>query len=98
MSRSYKRYTVVKDDERSRVPRRYKQKTIANRTVRRTRGKLNGAKYKRVFNSWNICDWGYSMTERQLKKEWADGDEWLHGMFDTYKQAYRWWYTSFKGK
>ena len=98
MSRSYKRYAVVKDDERSYIPRRYKQKTIANRAVRRHSDKLNGAKYKRVSDSWDICDWSYSMTEGQLKKKWADGDEWLHGMFDTYKQAYRWWYTSFKGK
>ncbi len=98
MSRSYKRYAVTKDDERSLVPRRYKQKTIANRAVRRANGKLDGGGFKRLYDSWSICDWSYSMTEGQLKKEWADSDEWLHGMFGTYKQAYRWWYTSFKGK
>lgn len=54
MSRSHKRL-VIKDNYGS----SYKPwaKRAASKAVRRFRGYIpNGGSYKRIFNSWNICD------------------------------------------
>ena len=98
MSRSYKKVAVSKDRGSRHTKRRFRCKTLANRSVRRARGVMNGGRYKRLFDSWDICDWRCYLTETQLKDDWEKGDEFLHGNFRTYAAAYRWWYTSYKRK
>ncbi len=51
MSRSYKKFIVCKDDN-SKFGKR-----LANKTVRRNENVPDGAKFKRYFCSWNICDY-----------------------------------------
>lgn len=53
MSRSYRK-PIFKDGYGSRWKR--KEKRYANSVVRRTEC-YDGGYYKRLYNSWNICDW-----------------------------------------
>ena len=98
MSRSFKKCAVVRDHDGRRVSHRYRTKTMANRAVRREKDRLDGGGFKKVYESWNICDWKSYMTEEEFNKNRADGNTWLRRDFKTYKEAYRWWYTSFKRK
>ncbi len=59
MSRSYRKFAVARDRQK-RIKKRWRQKTIANRAVRRCRdipGKQGW--YRRLYESWFISDWRY---------------------------------------
>jgi hypothetical protein len=62
VSRSYKRNPVVKDDKRNK--RRYKR--MASKAARR-KSLCNGCAYKRVYDSWNINDYKYSLWRLMRK-------------------------------
>ena len=52
MSRSYRRNGFIKQNS-SKVWKRF-----ANKRVRRCKDVPNGMGYRKVFNSWSICDQG----------------------------------------
>jgi hypothetical protein len=56
MSRSYKRNPVVKDDKRN----KRRDKRLASKAARHTICP-NGCAYKRIYDSYNINDWKYSL-------------------------------------
>lgn len=95
MSRSYRKHTYVTDKQRNKCPHRLKSKTIANRMIRRTDDIVNNAAYRRIYDSWDICDWKFTLSENEFKHKWKNGH---YSEFKSYRQAYRWWYTSFKRK
>ena len=81
MSRSYKKNPVVKDSSRH-------MKTIANRKVRRkfnnNKSRIldfpNGNGYRKLFCSYDICDWGvretwleYDARAERYRKEHENG-------------------------
>ena len=87
MSRSYKRFAAFMITD-SKGPRRYKAKTLANRTVRRS--EIGGGKsaYKRVYDNWCICDVRIPMESlTQLRVAWKRGDPWLRRRFDSLREA-----------
>lgn len=94
MSRSYKKTPVIKDSGlKSSANKSAKQ--IANRTVRRKKYIPNGGGYKKIYCSWNICDYRFMQTEAKFKQRWDNGDTYLHETFKTYEQAlFQWkkWY------
>jgi len=55
MSRSYKRYSVYSDYSRN---KNSKMKRFANKKVRRTEIGDFG-EYKKIFNSYDICDYKF---------------------------------------
>ena len=63
--------------------------------VRQSDDVPQNAAYRKIYDSWDICDWKFSLTENEFKKQWENGK---HNTFKNYKQAYRWWYTSYKRK
>lgn len=98
MSRSYKRVPCVRDNERSRVPHRYKGKTIANRAVRRNEDISNHGGYRRVYDSWDICDYKFFVTEEQFLDDWKNGIVVKRLRKCNYKEAKRYWHTRYKSK
>jgi len=62
MSRSYKHNPVVKDDKRN----KRRDKRVASKAARRTICS-NGCYYKRVYSSYNINDWKYSLWRLMLQ-------------------------------
>lgn len=67
MSRSYRRTPVVKDmGRRKRIEKRF-----ANKRVRNTGALSSGADYKRVYCSWNICDWRTRWTMNDALELWS---------------------------
>lgn len=57
MSRSYKK-PYVKDKSNKKDG-----KKAANNKVKRTKEIGNGKQYKKVYNSWNICDYKFRIDE-----------------------------------
>lgn len=98
MSRSYKKYPVVKDCRRSSK----QNKKIANRCVRR---KLKGeyyiyypkGAYRKIYNSWDIHDWIFHETLKEFLHHWQNSP-WLQREFKTRKAAENYWYKIYKRK
>ena len=75
MSRSYKKTPVIKDSDNTKWVKRQ-----ATKSVRRYKGILaKGSSYKKLFESWNICDYRFYEPwdiDNQIfyendKKEWS---------------------------
>jgi hypothetical protein len=98
MSRSYRKFPVHIDRER-RIRKRWKAKTLANRAVRRN--EVGGGKgaYRRVYDSWGICDYRIKMENlTELRVAWKRGDPLLHRRYRTLREAERDYKTSFYRK
>ena len=65
MSRSYKSVPGYTCSYGS--PERKFEKTRASRKVRRTKDIVNGMMYKKLHNSWNICDYKFLFFN---KRDW----------------------------
>lgn len=89
MSRSYRRFAVHIDrHSECRTRRRYRSKTLANRAVRRREIGSGKSAYKRVYDSWDICDYRIKMeTLTELRVAWKRGEPFLHRQFDTLREA-----------
>ena len=93
MSRSYRKFHVVKDHNKG-------QKKIANRKVRRT-NKLKSIKrgnYKKMYPQWDICDYYWCWTKEEAIAEWYEeesehykGTAWRHNKFSTLKKWLNYW-------
>ncbi|MCM1316204.1 MAG: hypothetical protein NC205_04735 [Prevotella sp.] len=91
MSRSYRKFPVVKDCCRTSKDR-FKPKTYANRAVRRYKEMPTGKScfFKKIYCSWNISDYrfvGY-MNKTEVLREWETYD---YIYYDTYKEALWYW-------
>ena len=74
MSRSYKKCPCVTDHGKH----TYKDKRNANKKVRHTQDLPNGSAYKKVFCSYDICDWkwcnySYKEVARHVLYRYAKG-------------------------
>ncbi len=92
MSRSYKKF-IVNKEENSRSCKR-----MANRAVRRGREIPKGNGYKKLYCSWDICDWRQKekfYTREQFRRKWFDRSDkefdWERKRFRNWKDAYRHW-------
>lgn len=67
MSRSYKKtpYTGQKKDK---VHKKYSNKRIRQAEIQQ-RGISSGSKYKKIHDSWNICDYGWVQTWKEFKQK-----------------------------
>ena len=99
MSRSYRKFAVVKD--RCRTSKRFmKPKTDANRAVRRADDVPQHSGYKKLYCSWFISDYRFmgSQSATELKRKWDKGDSLLHYHYDTFREAYIDWLRYYKRK
>lgn len=104
MSRSYRKTAVNKLKGKPRTPRRYRAKTCANRKVRISEICGGKAAYKRVYDSWDICDirmlgmrYGEG-SKAALRRKWESGDEYLRRRYRTFNEALRAWKRSYTMK
>ena len=88
MSRSYKHVPCCKDHTRG-------MKKCANRYVRRNYLVVpSGMAYKKLFCSWNICDYRFLKSFSSFKKE----DSKYNRAKYSDKELYRMWYKYYKMK
>ena len=73
-------------------------KQIANRHVRRKTDLPQFSGYRKAFESYDISDFSFRMSENDLKKDWESGDSWLHSRFATYEEAFIWWRITYISK
>ena len=101
MSRSYKKSPVFKDSQRKRSGETGtgEQKRFASRAVRRNDDAIaNGGSYRKLYDSYSICDYRFIETENEFRKEWESGSKYLHNRFKTYKQALLYWKKRYRFK
>lgn len=68
MSRSVKKSPVWTDHQ---TPGTSWAKRLANKTVRRFSGEVqNGKWYRKLYCSWDICDYRFYKTRQQAIHEW----------------------------
>ena len=88
MSRSYKKIPCCKDHNKG-------MKKYANRYVRRNFFVVpSGTAYKKLFCSWNICDYKFLESFSSYKK-WSS--KYNHKSY-TDAELYRMWYKYYKMK
>lgn len=83
MSRSYKR-PIEKDSSRE-------AKRFANKVVRRAKDVADHAYYKRLYSSWNICDWSYRVEKPNRNGRQICGYRWesYEEQLKNYRKATR---------
>lgn len=91
MSRSYKKFPVIKDRARTSKDC-FKPKTFANRAVRHYKEVPTGKScfFKKIYCSWDISDYrfiGY-MNEAEVRTQWEKYD---YIYYDTYEEALQDW-------
>uniref|UniRef100_A0A4Y8Q2S8 Uncharacterized protein n=1 Tax=Paenibacillus athensensis TaxID=1967502 RepID=A0A4Y8Q2S8_9BACL len=76
MSRSVKKSPVYTDH---RTPGTRWSKRRASKAVRRFRGEVQDGKwYRKLYCSWNICDYRFFQTREQAVQEWETApDSWF---------------------
>lgn len=105
MSRSYKKFPTCKDVKSGKTG-----KKLANRKVRNwlKRGIeiANGSAYQKVYNSWDIYDYRFHTTEREVYERWKREEAYItNGIFPwtiryhkTLKEEMHYWYKHYKMK
>ncbi len=88
MSRSYKKVACCKDYNRG-------MKKSANRYIRRNYLFVpSGMAYKKLFCSWNICDYKFLKSFSIYKNEFQNYSRKKY----SDKELYRMWYKNYKMK
>jgi len=94
MSRSYKKIPCLKDHNKG-------MKKYANRYVRRNYLVVpSGSAYKKLFCSYDICDFKFFETfdsYKKSRKKWMSEKTYSGRMYSD-KELYRRWYTEYKMK
>ncbi|HAH17786.1 MAG TPA: hypothetical protein DCL29_02025 [Eubacterium sp.] len=87
MSRSYKKHPRVKDKNNKGM------KKYANKKVRHTKDIPNGKAYKKVFESWDICDYCWIWTWKEAIDAYnqAPADSWIRKHFETLEKYLIYW-------
>ena len=66
MSRSRKKFPIVKCENSCKVGKKF-----ANRRVRRYKDFIpNGKDYKKLYCSWDICDYYFCLFEEEVRRRW----------------------------
>lgn len=90
MSRSYKHTPSCKAEKSCKWGKRQ-----ANKRVRKFKGDLgNGKLYKKLYCSWEICDYKFNETWEEYK-DWHLHPRWWH---EPEEPKYFDWYKSYKMK
>ncbi len=85
MSRS-RRQPIITDGYKGSFKKRH-AKRQANKKVRKSVEVLNGTMYKKLYCSWNICDYKIFLIDPAKKVyEWDGHEEWY---VDWYNKAQR---------
>ena len=94
MSRSYKKHPYSKDRPSKGM------KKFANKKVRHTKDIPNGKAYKKVFESWDICDWRWIWTRADAIRTWerAKEDSWIKKHYETLEKYLIYWEKCVKRK
>lgn len=81
MSRSYRKFPIIKDHTRIHTQtsqNRFKPKTFANRAVRRYKEVPSGKScfFKKIYCSWFISDYCFvdCMSETEVIRRWQNGN------------------------
>lgn len=87
MSRSYKKSPVCTDHN---TPGTRWAKRQAAKAVRRYNDCIDdGKSYRKVYCSWNICDYRFYQTRKQAIKEWENNER-LQSRFSQEKILNNW--------
>lgn len=99
MSRSYKKVPYC-GDKKNKETKRIANKAVRN-YLKNPKHKLSKNSFKKVFPSWDICDYGWI---KSWKKYWDDclrtyneHPEWYKRPLNK-KEEYRYWYKTYKMK
>lgn len=90
MSRSYRRNPITKDRSRG-------MKALANRKVRKIKWIPNGRAYKKLFQSYDIHDKGFRMSENEYKNHYYAILTRSYNKVDILHIGNRYWVFSING-
>lgn len=90
MSRSYRKFPLCKCERSCKWGKKQ-----ANKRVRRYKGEIsNGRNYKKLYESWEICDYAFSETWKEYSHSCLHPRWWSEPEEPIYYE----WYRSYIGK
>ena len=98
MSRSYKK-TPYAGDKKGTLKKRVAWKTVRQYLKDHPEEKLNGNLYKKIFSTWDICDYCWITTWKDYWLSQINAYE--QGWFKEYpnkEEEYRYWLKHYKVK
>ena len=101
MSRSYKRVPWA-GDTKGKIKKRIANHKVRNWLKEHPEEPLNGANYKKVYESWDICDYGSIMSWEEYWQDcidyWEEYGKKRGEPFPNKKDEYRNWRKWHKNK
>ena len=91
MSRSYKKHLYEKQQNTKGL------KKCANRRVRRAKNVPSGKAYKKLFQSWDICDWRWYTSKEEAVVDYYEST-YLQDRFETLEKYLIYWEKCVKRK
>lgn len=106
MGKSYKRNPYVTDNKHSHESKKHASKIVRRKLNSNHDLSLPGNSYKKVYESWNICDYAFRMTEQDAIDDyydWSDPNsvnycKFLVEEFPTLESFLAWWKKHYKSK
>lgn len=95
MSRSYKKHFRCKQ-KNSKI-----EKKRANKKVRHFKSDLpNGKAYRKLFESWDICDWNWIWTKQDAINGYnrKSNSSWVNDHYETLEEYLIYWEKCVKRK
>lgn len=101
MSRSYKK-TPWSGDKKGKSKKRVANHKVRNWLKQHPEESLNCNSYKKVYETWDICDYGWTCTWEEYWKSaiciWEQWEEDRGKPFPDKKEEYRRWIRYYKTK
>lgn len=89
MSRSYKKHPFCTDHH---VKTTKEKKRFANKKIRHTKNIPNGRAFRKIYETYDICDWKNRWTWEEALADWnSNKTSYLNTHYLTLKNFYRYW-------
>lgn len=108
MSRSYKK-TPWAGDKKGKIKKRIANQTVRSWLKQHPDVKLSKSDFKKIYETWDICDYGYKMTWEEyweseiryyywFKMNFPEAKKSKYCKYPDKKETYRQWYKWYKMK
>lgn len=98
MSRSYKK-TPWCGDNKGKWKKRRASKAVRRYLKRHPEDLCQGAQYKKIYDSWDICDYYFRYSWKEYLESIQRINLYLPVIeIKSFKKEYRYWYQHYKGK
>ena len=87
MSRSYKKFPLAKQGKSNKVGKKFANRRV-RRQIKRGIDIPSGRSYKKVYESWDICDYRWTKSKADTIQDWEEDQKQIANGVNTWKANY----------